>query len=90
MRTMSWILGIAAAIVAIIGIAIAYHPSEIMGGDAYNAIIAAGRGAAVVGCSLVLGILAVLFAVSAGCQSEDESFADRMRANAPLRDRSAR
>lgn len=50
---------ILAAILAISGIATAYSDADVVGGDAFNFIIGAGRGAAWVGVAIVAAIIAL-------------------------------
>lgn len=50
---------ILAAILAIAGIATAYSDADVVGGDAFNFIIGAGRGAAWVGVAVVTAIIAL-------------------------------
>jgi len=48
-----------AAILAIAGVATAYSDADVVGGDAFNFIIGAGRGAAWVGVAVVAAIIAL-------------------------------
>ena len=48
-----------AAILAIVGVATAYSDADVVGGDAFNFIISAGRGAAWVGVAVVTAIIAL-------------------------------
>lgn len=50
---------ILAAILAIAGVAAAYSDADVVGGDAFNFIIGAGRGAAWVGVAVVAAIIAL-------------------------------
>lgn len=48
-----------AAILAVSGIATAYSDADVVGGDAFNFIIGAGRGAAWIGVAIVTAIIAL-------------------------------
>lgn len=50
-------------IVACIGIYVAYKDAGVVGGDAYNYIIGAGRGAAIAGLGIVFAIVGLTNAV---------------------------
>lgn len=64
-RTAMAIIGsIVSAIFAVIGWWLSYQDSKVVGGDAFNYIIGAGRGTALVGVALVIALLSVLVYLS--------------------------
>lgn len=63
--TFAWLFVAAATILAIAGLRKAFGDSSYVGGDAYNYIIAAGRGAVLMGAAILLGILAAMLAIFA-------------------------
>jgi hypothetical protein len=55
---------VVAFVVGIYGVWISYSDAKVVGGDAYNYIIGAARGVAVVGLAIIFGLIGVVYAIA--------------------------